>query len=149
MSGAPGMFFDDSLPTLIRTISEELGSEALKRGLVVRDASGRLCFLSAELSPRDEIRARLEGKLASALGAYARADRVIAFSDEPGVQLLLNDRTTPLFSPFNRIRPAFVSLTGGLSDRHGSTFPRKKRLCRPGLSLRVSKEVWGAPRRLQ
>ena len=91
MSGASGMFFDESLPALVKKIADEFGSEALKRGLIVRDTSGRLCFLNAEPSPPDEIRARIEGKLIAILGAYARADRVIAFGDDPGVQLLLKD----------------------------------------------------------
>jgi cellulose biosynthesis protein BcsQ len=91
MRSAPGLFFDDSLPTFVKTISKEMGSEALERGLIVRDASGRLCFFSAEQSPIEEVRVILEDKLASVLGAYARTDRVIAFIDDPGVQRLLND----------------------------------------------------------
>ena len=91
MSSSPGIFFDESLPTLVKKISEQFGSEVLEQGLVVRDSSGRLRFLSAGASPSDEERARIEAELAAALGAYTRADSGIAFSDEPGVHLLLKD----------------------------------------------------------
>jgi hypothetical protein len=91
MSSAPGIFFDESLPTLVKKISEQFGSEVLEQGLVVRDSSGRLRFLSAGASPSDEERARIEAELAAALGAYTRADSGIAFSDEPGIHLLLKD----------------------------------------------------------
>ena len=91
MNNAPGIFFDESLPTLVKKISEQFGSEVLEQGLVVRDSSGRLRFLSAGASPSDEERARIEAELAAALGAYTRADSGIAFSDEPGVHLLLKD----------------------------------------------------------
>jgi MinD-like ATPase involved in chromosome partitioning or flagellar assembly len=93
MSEATTIFFDDSLRTLVKELSTQFNQEELKQGLVVRDTSGRLRFLSAEKSPSDEKRPMIEGELAAALGAYARENRVIAFSDEPGVQLLLKDPT--------------------------------------------------------
>lgn len=91
MNGASTIFFDESLPTFAKTILEQLGAEALERGLVLRDASGRLHFLSSEASPPDEERAAYESKFAAAVGAYTRTDRVIAFRDDPGVQTLLKD----------------------------------------------------------
>jgi MinD-like ATPase involved in chromosome partitioning or flagellar assembly len=91
MSTSPEVFFDSSLPALVTVIAQYLGVEALTRGLVVRDNSGRLRFLSSEPSPREDLRADLEKPIATALGAYARTDGVLAFSDEPGVQRLLND----------------------------------------------------------
>jgi hypothetical protein len=91
MSATPGVFFDESLPILVKNISEQFSPEMLGQGLVVRDSSGRLRFLSAQASPSDEVRAGVEAELAAVLGAYARTESVIAFSDEPGVQLLLKD----------------------------------------------------------
>jgi cellulose biosynthesis protein BcsQ len=91
MSATPQVFFDASLPMFVTKVAEQFGPELLDRGVVVRDTSGRLRFLSAEPSPPDEDRAAIEAKLAEGLGAYARPDRVIAFSDEPGIHGLLTD----------------------------------------------------------
>jgi CobQ/CobB/MinD/ParA family nucleotide binding protein len=91
MSGAPGIFFDQSLPTLLKNISKQFSPEMLEQGLIVRDSSGRLRFLTSEASPTDEVRAKIEEKLGAELGAYVRADSVIAFGDEPGVRMLLKD----------------------------------------------------------
>lgn len=91
MSTSPEVFFDSSVPALVSVIAQHLGVEALNRGLVVRDNSGRLRFLSSEPSPSENLRADLEKPIATALGPYARTDGVLAFSDEPGVQRLLND----------------------------------------------------------
>jgi hypothetical protein len=91
MSSSPEVFFDASLPIMVKAITERLGSEALEQGLIVRDSSGRLCFLSSRSSPSDEERANIEKTIADVLGAYARTDGVIAFGDEPGVQRLLKD----------------------------------------------------------
>jgi hypothetical protein len=91
MNIARRMFFDESLPTLVRNISEQFGAEVLKQGAIVRDTSGRLLFLNSQASPSDEARAFIESKLSGDLGAYAHTGRVIAFGDEPGIQLLLHD----------------------------------------------------------
>jgi cellulose biosynthesis protein BcsQ len=91
MSASPEVFFDASLPTFVRAIAEHLGINVLKQGLIVRDSSGRLRFLSSEESPSDEVRVRTEMRIADVLGAYARMDGLIAFRDEPGVQRLLKD----------------------------------------------------------
>jgi cellulose biosynthesis protein BcsQ len=91
MSAPPEVFFDESLPIFIRAINENLGSAALGQGLVVRDSSGRLRFLSSQESPSDEERENMEKRIAELLGAYARIDGLIAFRDEPGVQRLLKD----------------------------------------------------------
>lgn len=91
MSKITRVYFDDSLPTLLKELSMLFSAEELNRGLVVRDTSGRLRFLSAKPAPSDAKRAEAEGKLFAALGAYARKDSVIAYYDEPGVQTLLED----------------------------------------------------------
>ena len=72
MSASPEVFFDESLPTFVRAIAEHLGTDALKQGLIVRDSSGRLRFLSPEESPSDEVRVNAEKRIADVLGAYAR-----------------------------------------------------------------------------
>ena len=91
MSAASEVFFDESLPTFVQAIAEHLGVDALEHGLIVRDSSGRLRFLSSEEPPSDEIRVNVEKAIADVLGAYARMGGLIAFRDEPGVQRFLND----------------------------------------------------------
>jgi Mrp family chromosome partitioning ATPase len=91
MSSSPQVFFDESLPVFARAIVEHLGAAALEQGLIVRDTSGRLRFLSSEVSPPDERRVNIDKEIADVLGAFARTDGVIAFRDEPGVQRLLKD----------------------------------------------------------
>ena len=91
MSSSPEVFFDESLPIFVRAIVEHLGAAALEQGLIVRDSSGRLRFLSSEVSPLDEQRANIEKQITKVLGTYARMDGVITFRDEPGVQRLLKD----------------------------------------------------------
>ncbi len=91
MSESTRVVFDESLPTLVEVIVGQLGQDALEQGLIVRDSSGRLLFLSSEESPSAERRADIEKKMADRLGPYARAEGVIGFGDEPGVQRLLKD----------------------------------------------------------
>lgn len=91
MSASPEIFFDESLPLFVRAIAEHLGANALEQGLIVRDSSGRLRFLSSEAPPSEELRADIEKRIASVLGAYARMDGAISFRDDPGVQRLLKD----------------------------------------------------------
>jgi hypothetical protein len=91
MIASPEIFFDASLPAFVRAINEHMGPNALEHGMIVRDSSGRLRFLSSEVSPPDEQRANIEKRIADVLGCYARTDGVIAFREEPGVQRLLKD----------------------------------------------------------
>ena len=98
MSGATQIFFDAAVTALVAEIAAQFGVEMLEKGLVLRDTSGRLRFLSTDTSPSDEVRTIIESKLSSALGAYARSDGAIAFSDEPGVQTLMRD---PAAFPIN------------------------------------------------
>ena len=91
MSDIQQVSFDSSLPVFIEAIVTSLGDSTLKSGLVVRDTSGRLRFLSVGVSPEEEVRRQVEERLCSALGGYARTDGTIAFGDEPGVQTLLKD----------------------------------------------------------
>ena len=91
MSTSPKIFFDESLPLFVGVIAEYLGPDALKQGLIVRDTSGRLRFLSSEASSSEKLRTAIEKKIPTVLGAYARMDGAISFSDDPGVQRLLKD----------------------------------------------------------
>lgn len=91
MSLSAKVTFDQSLPALVGAVVDLLGQKALEDGLVVRDSSGRLIFLSPTASPPADRLAELESKISGLLGAYAREDGVIGFKDQPGVQRLLHD----------------------------------------------------------
>lgn len=100
--------FDDSLPTLIDTVAGFLGAEALKAGVVLRDASGHLAFFSA--SQIEEGRKLELGALVqSRLGAYARKDRIIADCTEYGAVAILSDKSA--------IEITFGANTARLIDR--------------------------------
>ncbi len=91
MSAPARVVFDESLPALVEAIAGEMGPQTLQQGLIVRDSSGHLLFLSPEAPPTSEMRAAIDSKLADRLGPYARADGVVAFGDEPGVRRLIKD----------------------------------------------------------
>jgi hypothetical protein len=91
MSEFTRVTFDESLPILVKGIVEELGQKTLEQGLIVRDSSGRLLFLTSDAPPPAERRAAIEKKIADRLGPYARADGVIGFADEPAVERWLAD----------------------------------------------------------
>jgi hypothetical protein len=85
------ILFDAALPAFVKEIAAQLGVDSLQKGLVVRDTSGRLRFLSSENSLSDERRLEVEQKLSDALGAYVRQGRAVSFGDEPGILAILND----------------------------------------------------------
>ncbi|MFA7441426.1 MAG: hypothetical protein WCZ66_10730 [Sphingomonadaceae bacterium] len=85
------IFFDDSLAALASIIVEQLGNDTLRRGVVLRDASGFLTFVSPDPAPSERVRTEIAASVADALGAYARMDRPVAFADDPGAARLLND----------------------------------------------------------
>ena len=90
------IFFDDSLAALAKIIVEQLGEDVLKRGVVLRDASGLLTFVSRDPAPSERARAEIAASVSRSLGAYARTDRPVAFADDPGAMRLLDD-VGPLF----------------------------------------------------
>lgn len=93
----PSLFFDDALPQLVRTLLPLIGKDALQKGVILRDASGRLGFFLARSAASEEERHGLEQALTRALGAYARAHRPIAFADEPGAAgILESDERIPV-----------------------------------------------------
>jgi Mrp family chromosome partitioning ATPase len=98
MSTPPAIFFDQSMPALVRAVVECLGADALDGGLIVRDTSGRLRFFASQTTPSDEQRDEFERRIQTALGPYAQQDGVLGFADEPGVQRLLDLRQTEAFA---------------------------------------------------
>jgi hypothetical protein len=89
----PFVFFDESLSIFSRAIIGLFGEEGLKNGVVLRDARGRLGFVTAQSAPSDDERERLSSELQNAIGHYARPERSLVFSDDPGAQTVLEDPT--------------------------------------------------------
>lgn len=85
--------FDDSLPRLADAVATELGDDALARGVVVRDITGRLAFFSSwELDAATAD--RLAQRLRDVLGPYARTDRVLALPSDGGATPILEEAET-------------------------------------------------------
>lgn len=82
--------FDDSLPAFVDVIVGHCGEEAFKNGVVLRDATGRLAFFSAEPLSDDQKDAITQA-LMTALGPYARDDRCVAGPDDFGVDEILSE----------------------------------------------------------
>lgn len=86
----PELFFDDSLPALVRTLRGRVGADFVESGTALRDASGRLTFFSSRVAASEVERDELGQLLREALGSYARFERPIVFSDEGGALSVLN-----------------------------------------------------------
>lgn len=82
------IYFDDSLPALVKAVTNIWGESALEEGVALRDTRGRLSFYLAMPIDEDQ-RATFSAILAEALGHYARSDRVVAGVDDFGVADLL------------------------------------------------------------
>ncbi|WP_295587092.1 division plane positioning ATPase MipZ [uncultured Lamprocystis sp.] len=84
--------FDDSLQALSLVIMEQLGPDTLERGVVLRDASGRLAFFAPDPLDPATIE-RVAQHLREKLGSYARFDRVVADCNDFGASTILCDAT--------------------------------------------------------
>jgi hypothetical protein len=87
----PNLFFDDSLEAFVAVIIRVLGEGDLERGVILRDATGRLGYVSSANSASEKSRIEYEKYLRDALGDYARVDSVLLFSEDPGAKRLLTD----------------------------------------------------------
>lgn len=80
--------YDNSIDELAAVVRDELGEDALRQGVVLREAAGRLAFfVDGELTTTQ--RERLSEALRVRLGRYAREDRVLAAGGDPGVAQIL------------------------------------------------------------
>lgn len=82
--------FDQALPMLISTLADNAGPEFAQSGVIVRDASGRLAFVSSRLAESGSETETLNASVAEKLGGYAREGGAIRFSDAPGAQAVLD-----------------------------------------------------------
>jgi MinD-like ATPase involved in chromosome partitioning or flagellar assembly len=85
------IYFDDSLDVLVGAVVHVLGADALKKGVVLRDATGYLTFVCPFNAGSDSRREQADRYLREVLQAYAREDRVVLFAEDPGAEQLLND----------------------------------------------------------
>jgi CobQ/CobB/MinD/ParA nucleotide binding domain len=82
--------FDDSLPLLVRIIAAKLGDDAIRTGVALRDATGRLAFFAGTPLDSSTVDA-ISTDLRAALGPYARSDRILASSDDYGASDILSN----------------------------------------------------------
>ena len=91
MNRRTAITFDTSLSTFVDTVSELFGTDALRDGVFVRDATGRLSFALNRDAPSAPARTKTGKKIVAALGHYARADRVLVYRDDPGANRILKE----------------------------------------------------------
>jgi Mrp family chromosome partitioning ATPase len=82
--------FDDSLPRLLRILSDKLGPSQAEAGVVLRDATGRLCFF-ANVDVDPAMVREIDELVRASLGPYARPDRLLVGAGEPGARRVLQD----------------------------------------------------------
>ena len=104
----PSPLFDDALPILVRTLVDRLGEAFVEAGVIVRDASGRLSFLSSTAFESDNDVGQLSQLLNEVLGPYARQGRPIVF---------LGEKISDLFSLEEQIPMQIHGLFCKLVDR--------------------------------
>ncbi len=83
--------FDESIAELVRAARTSLGDQTTQDGVLVRDTTGRLCFVASRASASDEERTLVTTSLQDTLGAYARSNRLVSFLGDPGTDALLSD----------------------------------------------------------
>lgn len=81
--------FDESLPRLVAILARQLSSAQLESGVLLRDATGRLCFLCAE-DIASEAAEVVESLARLALGPYARTDGVVRVDRDRVEQLTVD-----------------------------------------------------------
>lgn len=80
--------FDDSLALFVSAIAGVLGKRIVEEGKVLRDASGRLAFISSNPLSTEQ-RESVAQAAQSALPAYCREGSVVFYQDQPGVSSIL------------------------------------------------------------
>ena len=80
--------FDNSIRIFVFALAEIFDDSELALGTVLRDAEGRLSYVSAQNAPTESICEERSTILRNALGAYARAG-VILYADDSGASQIL------------------------------------------------------------
>jgi MinD-like ATPase involved in chromosome partitioning or flagellar assembly len=85
--------FDESLNAFALALSHGLGKAVVEQGRIVRDAFGRLTFVSkVEVDPT--LVERVSKEVAAEIGAYVDPERVILLPDYPGMLTILESEGT-------------------------------------------------------
>lgn len=75
------IYFDDAIPTLVHILNAHLSAEIIQRGVILRDASGRLTFFAPPEVAMDLYEV-LEKALAEKMAPYGHIGRHIVLSEE-------------------------------------------------------------------
>lgn len=81
--------YDESVDILVAMVRDVLGADAFTRGVVLREAGGKLAFFS-HVPLSDAQRGKLGPLLVQRLGQYARTDRVLAARGDVGAAPILD-----------------------------------------------------------
>jgi hypothetical protein len=79
--------YDDSLGAMLGVLSKSLTAEQIASGVIVRDVTGRLSFFASSKIDDTHLDA-LADELRTALGPYAREDRLLASGEDFGSNIL-------------------------------------------------------------
>ena len=80
------IYFDNSIEILVAALKRLGDKEFPTNGVILRDADGRLSFISNAKSPEsEEERETLSAQVSHAIGAYARED-VLIYADDPAAR---------------------------------------------------------------
>lgn len=83
--------FDNSLDTFVVALSTLFSPVKIEHGVFIRDAVGRLSFVSTDEAPPEGLRNERDAVVRQQLGQYARKERVLIYKNDFGADLLLNE----------------------------------------------------------
>ncbi len=119
------VFFDDSLRVLLASLGKSFSKRQIEEGVVVRDGTGRLCFVAKMNFPKDTEKAHaISSQISTTLGAYANQSGAVIYGDEFGAKDLLAD---PSKIPSEYDNGVFYLLDRRIVGSAWMTTPRTKR----------------------
>lgn len=101
--------FDDSVPEFAVALAAELGVQALQQGRIVRDAFGRLTFVSKNELSLEQIE-RVSKSLAERMGPYVDPERVVLPPDYPGMANILESEGMRVVAFVNALEEVYVTV---------------------------------------
>lgn len=101
--------FDDSLSDFAVALREEFGTAALQEGRIVRDAFGRLTFVSRRPIEGPQLD-RTTKKIIDEMDFYVDPERVILPPDYPGMAAILASAGMRVLAFFEEDKPVYVQL---------------------------------------
>lgn len=86
------VYFDESLPLLVKKVAGALGPQALSRGVILRDPSGRLAFFCPPGVSEPDAE-QLEREVRETLQAYASPEVAVVLPNALGAESIRRDNT--------------------------------------------------------